>query len=79
MWLSYTARPARPVADGWQVVDDLGSVVVSTLTAPEPQTIVLTPAMSVCELRSEVAQRFGAPLALDVTVILAPYAPCICH
>ena len=45
----------------WQVVDDLGSVEVFTLTAPEPQTIVLTPVMSVCELRSEVARCFGVP------------------
>jgi hypothetical protein len=51
----------RPVADGWRVIDTLGSVEVSTLMAPELQTIALTKAMSVCELRSEIAQRFGVP------------------
>jgi hypothetical protein len=54
---------ARTVADGWQIVDDdLGSVQVSTLMAPEPQTIALAPAnMSMCEHRSGVARLFGVP------------------
>jgi hypothetical protein len=51
----------RPVADGWQVVKDLGSIQVFTLMAPEPQTIVLTANMSICELRSEVARCFEVP------------------
>ena len=56
---------ARPVANGWQICDDddLGSIRVSTLVAPdEPQTIKLAPAnMSMCEFRVEVTQRFGVP------------------
>eukprot|EP01051_Picozoa_sp_SAG22_P012293 SAG22_NODE_1263_length_4967_cov_5.836278_2_plen_427_part_00 len=53
----------RPVANGWRVVDDLGSVHVYTLIAPaEVQTIALKPAnMSMCELRVEIAQRLGVP------------------
>ena len=53
----------RPVASGWWVVDDPGSVQVSTLMAPEePKTIALAPAnMSMCQLRSEIARCFEVP------------------
>jgi hypothetical protein len=62
---------ARPVASGWQIVlDDFGTVQVSTLMAPEPQRIALAPAnMSLCELRSEVARRFGVPSAQQRLVV----------
>jgi hypothetical protein len=52
----------RPVVSaGWWVVADPGSVQVSTLMAPEPQTIPLSGGMSMCELRSEIARRFEVP------------------
>ena len=58
-----SSSAARPVARGWRVINNLGSVQVSTLMAPdELQTIALTPAnMSMCEFRAEVALRFGVP------------------
>ena len=56
---------ARSVASGWQICDDddLGSVRVSTLVAPdEPHMIKLAPAnMSMYEFRVGVSQRFGVP------------------
>jgi hypothetical protein len=61
----------RPVANEWQIIlDDFGSVQVSTLMAPEPQRIALTPAtMSMCEFRSEVARLFGVPPAQQQLVV----------
>eukprot|EP01051_Picozoa_sp_SAG22_P015709 SAG22_NODE_2093_length_3020_cov_8.343033_1_plen_481_part_00 len=64
----------RPVASGWCVVGELGSVQVSTLMAPEPQSIGLAPAMSISELRAEIAQRFGVPPRLQRLVAQPPPA-----
>ena len=63
---------ARPVANGWQIVlDDFGSVQVSTLMAPEPQRIALTPAnMSMCEFRCEVTRLFEVPPAQQQQLVV---------